>query len=108
VSLFLGWQSFNYLQLVGFFFLLTGTMVYNEVGGHLPGLYYPSEEDLKREKRERRLSIANRRKAFDTENAGLVMDTTLLVDEEGNPTSPRADDWFSPKATHYTQGSRKH
>ena len=37
VSLLVGWQSFNYLQLVGFFFLLTGTCVYNEIGGQIPG-----------------------------------------------------------------------
>ena len=39
VSLLVGWQSFNYLQLVGFFFLLTGTCVYNEIGGQIPGKY---------------------------------------------------------------------
>mmetsp|Transcript_27339 Transcript_27339/g.38539 ORF Transcript_27339/g.38539 Transcript_27339/m.38539 type:complete len:369 (-) Transcript_27339:79-1185(-) len=30
-SLIVGWQEFQYLQLVGFFFLICGTLIYNEV-----------------------------------------------------------------------------
>ena len=30
-SLIVGWQSFQYMQLIGFTFLIIGTCVYNEV-----------------------------------------------------------------------------
>lgn len=37
VDLALGWEDFQYLQIVGFFFLLIGTAIYNKI------LYIPYE-----------------------------------------------------------------
>lgn len=42
-SLCLGWESFHYLQLVGFFFLTLGTAGYNKIF-RLPGFTYPAVE----------------------------------------------------------------
>lgn len=42
-SLGIGWESFCYVQLIGFALLLTGTLVYNEVV-KIPGLKYASKD----------------------------------------------------------------
>ena len=95
-SLLVGWQSFSWLQLVGFVVLLSGTMVYNEIV-LIPGLYYP--EPTAEELKQRRNSVSL---------LGAAAAQTLadpLMDGNGEtPTSPKADEWFSPKLTHYTQG----
>jgi len=43
VSLALGWQSFDYLQVVGFVLLLIGSVIYNRII-EVPYLPYPEEE----------------------------------------------------------------
>jgi hypothetical protein len=72
-------------------------MVYNEVGGHIPGLYYPPPTEKEIKKRRNSISFAK----LNSEDEG---NQPLLLDDSGNPVSPKADDWFSPKLTHYTQG----
>jgi hypothetical protein len=42
-SLGVGWESFCYVQLIGFAILLTGTVIYVKVL-RVPGLEYPAEE----------------------------------------------------------------
>jgi len=47
VSLAIGWQTFQYLQVIGFVLLLGGTCIYNRIPYPIPGLYYPPEDGEK-------------------------------------------------------------
>ena len=84
---------------VGFFFLLTGTCIYNEIGGQLPWVFYPSEEQVQEENERMQHKRKQRRLSTEIETGSF---DELGID--ANPASPKADDWFSPKLTHYTQG----
>jgi hypothetical protein len=71
---------------------------YNEVGGHLPYLYYPPKDE--ETKRKDSISLLG---GLTSNNGGGEQSLLNGVDGE-TPTSPNMDDWFSPKLTHYTQG----
>ena len=93
VSLLLGWESFQWLQLSGFFVLLFGTMVYNEIVSlESLGLYYPPkemQETLLPSKGTKRSSASFSKR--DDRKGGTGDGNKEIV----------ADDWFSPKLSHY-------
>lgn len=86
-------ETFSWLQLAGFVVLLIGTLVYNKLL-RLPFLWYEDEH------------------TNDSGNAPLLIqedhETALPIESDDCPdatiSSPKMDDFFSPKLTHYTQG----
>ena len=90
-GLIVGWETFQWVQLSGFVVLLLGTMVYNEVVSlHSLGFYYPTEDEIN-------ATLLHHVSSKDSQQYNTVNDT----DEENIPV---ADDWFSPKLTHYQRG----
>ena len=81
-------------------------MVYNEVGGHLPYIYYPPKDE--ETKRKDSISLLGGLTSNNNNNNNNNGEQSLLdgvtTNGEQTPTSPNMDDWFSPKLTHYTQG----
>ena len=81
-------------------------MVYNEVGGHLPYIYYPPKDE--ETKRKDSISLLGGLTSSNNNNNNNNGEQSLLdgvtTNGEQTPTSPNMDDWFSPKLTHYTQG----
>ena len=84
-------ETFSWLQLAGFVILLLGTLIYNKLL-RLPWMWYEDKE------------------AQDGGNAPLLIqdhESTVAIENEAHATtvaSPKMDDFFSPKLTHYTQG----
>ncbi len=101
VSLFLGWEQFQWMQMSGFCVLLFGTMVYNEILSlESLGVYYPDKEmqesllPSKSAKKNRSASFSMLKNNVNPESKDGSHD--------GNKNSEIvADDWFSPKLSHY-------
>ena len=80
-------------------------MVYNEVGGHLPYIYYPpKDEETKRKDSISLLGGLTSSNNNNNNNGEQSLLDGVTTNGEQTPTSPNMDDWFSPKLTHYTQG----
>lgn len=91
-GLIVGWETFQWVQLSGFVVLLLGTMVYNEVVSlHSLGFYYPTEDEIN----------ATLLPHVSSKDSSTKYNTVNDTDEENIPV---ADDWFSPKLTHYQRG----
>ena len=65
------------------------------------GIYYPSKEVIQEENERLKNKQKQRRMSAEISTTSGI---DLLMDGTGGVASPKADDWFSPKLTHYTQG----
>ena len=90
-------ENFNLLQLGGFVILLLGTLIYNQVV-HLPCLSYKDEDESSSEGNAPLLPSSN---SGDQETGRSAEGEEDLA---AGLASPKMDDFFSPKLTHYTQG----
>lgn len=87
-------ETFSVLQLVGFKILLLGTLIYNKLL-RLPCFSY-QDDNGDQDSHERLLNDDEESVSFDRPG--------VKVEPGGDVASPKMDDFFSPKLTHYTQG----